>query len=121
MKCTQQQLEGLSDRDLNIAVAKIKFPDKLVRPSPDDESMIEVSSGLFYEEYDFIHDDGESHRLMIDNGIAITPMFGYNVKTEEYDVIECWSIVKNMSIILSDENPNRAIAIRFVLMQGGES
>ena len=48
-------------------------------------------------------------------------MFGYNVKTEEYDVIECWSIVKNMSIILSDENPNRAIAIRFVLMQGGES
>ena len=102
-----RDLSKLSDQDINMRVAKIKFPE-LKYHAPKGVSCIDVLDGHHVQSYNWVFDEALAFRLMVDNIIDIDHLGGEGVRASHY---ASDAFVDSMS-----DNPNRAIAECYILM-----
>jgi len=118
---TSEQLSPLSDEEINVIAARIE--GEYVTP-PHGFDLEQVGGVLHYYDVirvlhpchpDYCGDDALAFRLMIDNDINLIT-FGDDMRLAFSDK----TYPDGSHYDHKDENPNRAIAICFILMNQGE-
>ena len=104
-----RDLSKLSDQEINMRVAKIKFPE-LKYHAPKGVSCIDVLDGHHVQSYNWVFDEALAFRLMVDNKISPIYSNGFDAWIAEHSSVPFqpnWN-----------KNPNRAIAECYLLMNG---
>ena len=122
MKHTKEQLEGMSDLEVNKLVAKVIYGDINTFTSPSErngEVWIEkASGGLINTNYDPCNNPSDMMPLVFDSTIELSPLFCgewcaselNNYTYEEEPIYNGYQV--------AHKNPLRAAAIVWLLMQG---
>lgn len=101
-------LSDLSAQEINIRVAKIKFPE-LKYHAPKGVSCIYVLDGHHVQSYNWVFDEADAFRLMVDNKICPIYSNGFDAWIAEHSSVP-------FSVLDWNKNPNRAIAECYILM-----